>query len=115
MVIKLNRMNAACGIAVGIKLVALLLAPFKELDGDILKECEREKVLILLGIRENALTERFDLGRKIVGRTMIDRLKITDDLLSEIRIDIDRGLTVLAADTTLCKRVQIIQIRTLLL
>jgi len=81
---KSDGVNTVLCVGISVELVLLLLSPLEELDSNLLEECKREKVLILLLIGSNSLTERVDLGCDLVGGSVIHDVGITDDLPSEI-------------------------------
>ena len=81
-------MNAVCGIRVLVEVVLLLLSPIEELDSNLLEQSEGEKVLVLLLIGSNPLTEGVDLGSDLVSGTVINDLVVADDLLLEVLVDL---------------------------
>ena len=77
-------MDSILGICIRIELILLLLSPVEELDGNLLEESEREKVLGLLLIGSNSCSERIDLGSDLICGSVIDNGIITDYLLSDL-------------------------------
>ena len=98
----LYAVNLCVGISVlGVESKLCFAALFEELLCNLFKECIRKNVFVLLNVISSLFLKIFKLGSNIVCGTAGDRLFVSDDLLSELGIDLHRSLTVFTLDKSL--------------
>ena len=81
-------MDTVLGVSLIVKIIFLLLSPIEEFNGNLLKQGERKKVLILLTVGSNSLTKRINLGCDFICGPVVNDILVANN--SSLKIIGDR-------------------------